>query len=77
MEGRFDRVLLVVAPEAQRIRRWQEKGGDPEDARRRIAAQISPSAAFDRATDVIANDGTLEQLREKVDQTWRKWMEGR
>ena len=73
MEKRFDRVLLVVAPEPQRVRRWEEKGGDAEDAKRRIAAQISPVAAFDRATDVIANDGTLEELRAKVDEVWRKW----
>jgi dephospho-CoA kinase len=73
MEGRFDRVLLVVAPEAHRVRRWERKGGDAGDARRRIAAQISPAAAFDRATDVVANDGTLEQLRTKVDAVWKKW----
>jgi dephospho-CoA kinase len=73
MEGRFDRVLLVVAPETQRIRRWEQKGGDPDDGRRRIAAQISPVAAFDRATDVIANDGTLDELRAKVDEVWKRW----
>jgi dephospho-CoA kinase len=70
-----DRVLLVVAPEAERIRRWEEKGGDPDDARRRISSQIAPSAAFDRADDVIANDGTLEELRERVVALWRRWTE--
>jgi dephospho-CoA kinase len=73
MEKRFDRVLLVVAPEAQRVRRWEQKGGNAEDARRRMAAQIPPSAAFDRATDVVANDGSIEDLRAKVDAVWRKW----
>ena len=74
-EGDYDRVVLVVAPQDQRIRRWEEKGGDPDDARRRIAAQIAPSAAFDRADDVITNDGTLEELREKVVALWRRWTE--
>ena len=73
-ESRYDRVLLVVAPEADRVRRWQDKGGDPEDARRRIASQLSPSEAFDRADDVIVNDGTREDLEEKVDQLWRRWI---
>lgn len=72
-ESRYDRVALVVAPEADRIRRWEEKGGDPEDARRRMSAQLSPAQAFDRATDVIVNDGTVEELEKKVDALWRKW----
>lgn len=73
-ESRYDRVLLVVAPEAERIRRWEVKGGDPEDARRRIGSQMSPSQAFDRADDVIVNDGTREELEAKVDELWRRWI---
>lgn len=72
-ESRYDRVLLVIAPEEDRLRRWEEKGGDAEDARRRMSAQLSPSEAFDRAADVIVNDGSLEDLEEKVDALWRKW----
>jgi dephospho-CoA kinase len=74
-ESGYDRVLLVVAPEAERLRRWQAKGGDAEDARRRIASQITPSQAFDRAHDVIVNDGSLEELRKKVEEVWRRWKE--
>jgi len=73
-ESRYDRVVLVVAPDETRVRRWEEKGGDPEDARRRMSAQLSPSQAFDRATDVIVNDGTLEDLEQKVDELWRRWV---
>jgi len=72
-ESRYDRVVLVVAPEAVRLARWEAKGGDAADARRRIDAQISPSSAFDRADDVIVNDGTLEEVEAKVDETWRRW----
>ena len=72
-ESRYDRVVLVVAPEAARLARWEAKGGDAADARRRIDAQISPSSAFDRADDVIVNDGTLEELEAKVEETWRRW----
>jgi dephospho-CoA kinase len=73
-ESNYDRVLLVVAPEAERLRRWEAKGGDAEDARRRIASQISPSQAFDRAHDVIVNDGSLEELKGKVEAIWKKWL---
>jgi dephospho-CoA kinase len=72
-EPEYDRVLLVVAPETERLRRWERKGGDVEDARRRIAGQIAPSEAFDRADDRIVNDGTLEDLRRKVEEVYRSW----
>ena len=73
-ESESDRVLLVVAPEADRVRRWEASGGDPEDARRRIAAQIRPEAAAARATDVLVNDGTLEDLRNRVGALYQRWL---
>jgi dephospho-CoA kinase len=76
-ESNFDRVLLVVAPEAERVRRWEASGGDSEDARRRIAAQIRPDAAAARATDVLVNDGTVEDLRRKVEALYGRWLEGK
>lgn len=74
-ESDYDRVLLVLAPEEARVRRWLESGGDGEDARRRIAAQLPPEAARLRAQDVIVNDGTLHELRQKVTATYRGWNE--
>ncbi|HTO88230.1 MAG TPA: dephospho-CoA kinase [Thermoanaerobaculia bacterium] len=75
-ESDYDRVVLVVAPEMERLRRWETRGGDAEDARRRIASQIRPSEAFDRAQDVIVNDGSLEELRRKVADLYRAWTAG-
>ncbi len=69
----YDRVLLVMAPEEERIRRWGDRGGDPEDARRRISAQIRAEIARERADDVIVNNGTLEDLRRKVTELFRRW----
>lgn len=74
-EGAYDRTLLVVAPESERIRRWEEKGGDAEDARRRIAAQITPEAAARRATDLVVNDGSLSDLTARVGEIYRGWLE--
>jgi dephospho-CoA kinase len=72
-ESDYDRVLLVVAPEAERLRRWDGKGGDEEDARRRIAAQIAPETARGRAHEVVVNDGSLESLRQKVTEIFQRW----
>ena len=74
-EGEYDRVLLVVAPETERVRRWEAAGGDAEDARRRIATQIRPEAAALRATDTIVNDGSLKDLRKKTEDIYEKWLE--
>jgi dephospho-CoA kinase len=73
-ESDYDRVLLVVAPEEERLRRWEAKGGDAEDGRRRIASQIAPDAARHRAQDVIVNDGSLDDLREKIGELYRRWL---
>jgi len=74
-EADYDRVLLVMAPEEERVRRWGEKGGDPEDARRRISAQIREEAARERVHDVIWNGGNREDLRRKVEELYRRWTE--
>lgn len=74
-ESAYDRVLLVVAPEVERLRRWQAQGGDAEDAGRRIAAQIPPEEAAQRAHDVLVNDGGLEDLKRKAEALYRQWTE--
>ena len=72
-ESDYDRILLVVAPEETRMRRWQSGGGDAEDARRRIAAQLPADSARVRAHDVVVNDGSLEDLRRKVTALYEGW----
>jgi dephospho-CoA kinase len=72
-ENSYDKVLLVVAPESERIRRWVEKGNLAADARRRIAAQISQEAAEKRASEVLVNDGSFEELRRNVQAIYLKW----
>ena len=69
----YDRILLVTAPMEERVSRWKAKGGDPEDARGRMAAQILPDEAARRAHDVIVNDGTLAELARKVEALYRIW----
>jgi len=71
--ARYDRVVLVVAPEEERVRRWERRGGEAEDARRRIAAQIAPAEALPRVHDVIVNDGDVDALRARVRELWEGW----
>jgi dephospho-CoA kinase len=72
-ESDYDRVLLVVAPDEERLRRWESKGGDPDDGRLRMAAQIAAEKARARAHDVIVNDGSLDHLRRLVAELYGRW----
>ncbi|WP_144830029.1 dephospho-CoA kinase [Kocuria rhizophila] len=67
----MDRVLVVEAPEAERVRRMvADRGMDPDDARRRIAAQASDAQRRAVATTVFDNSGTPQELERQVRQWW-------
>ena len=74
---RFDKLILVTAPEATRIARFiaRSGSGDPvaleAEARRRLAAQIPDEVKVPQCDFVIANDGTVDQLRERVAAVWQ------
>jgi dephospho-CoA kinase len=79
---RFDRILLVTAPEEQKIARFVDRAaaGRPlraeerealeQDARRRLALQRS-NADYASQCIVLHNDGDIEQLEAQVDAVWR------
>ena len=67
-----DVVLFVDSPcedrleRAERLRNW-----NPEDFAAREAAQMPIEEKRRRATYVIANNGTLDQLRRRVNEFWQ------
>ena len=75
---RFDRVVLVTAPENEKIARYiartSSTAAGPEkaeaDARARLAVQIPDSEKIARADYVIENTGDLAALRRQVEQLW-------
>ncbi len=74
---RFDKLILVTAPEATRIARFVARsgGGDPvaleAEAKRRMAAQIPDEVKVPQCDFVISNGGTVEELRDLVDSVWQ------
>ena len=67
----MDRVLVVEAPEDERVRRMvADRGMDPHEARRRMAAQASDAQRRAVATTVFDNSGTREDLERQVRQWW-------
>ncbi|MCC7073971.1 MAG: dephospho-CoA kinase [Deltaproteobacteria bacterium] len=64
--------LLVAAPEDLQVQRMATRDGlDEAAARARIAAQLPLEEKRKRATAVIDNDGTLEQLALRLGAAWR------
>lgn len=62
-----ERSVLVVAPLEQRIARVVERDRiDETRVRARMAAQMAPERARERADFIIENDGNLEHLRERI-----------
>jgi dephospho-CoA kinase len=80
---RFDRVLLVAAPEEQKIQRYIDRAAAGKalsatehaaleaDARQRLSLQ---HAAADYASQciVLHNDGDVEQLEQQVEAAWAR-----
>jgi len=70
---RFDAVVVVLAPEEQRIRRLvDQRGLDEGDARARLAVQCSDEDRRAAATHVVVNDADLPALLAQVDALHRR-----
>lgn len=70
MQGAYDLVVVVDAPDEVRVARLVERGLGEQDARARIAAQASREQRLAAADVVIDNSGTLEHLRAQVLSAW-------
>jgi dephospho-CoA kinase len=67
----YEAVIVVFADEETRVERLvQARGLSREEAKARIAAQASDEQRHAVADFEIVNDGTLEELRSKVDELW-------
>ncbi|MEV5980263.1 dephospho-CoA kinase [Streptomyces sp. NPDC052114] len=67
----YDVVVVVDAsPETQLDRLVRLRGMSEEDARARMAAQATREKRLEIADIVIANDGPLDGLRQRVDEVW-------
>ena len=77
---RFDRVVLVTAPDELKIARYAARVGTPRraaeaDARLRLSHQIPDAIKESRSDYVIDNSGDLADLRTAVRQVWLRLVE--
>lgn len=67
----MDGVIVVVADEAERVRRMvEDRGMTPEDARARIASQATDEQRLALASHVIDNSGSRRAALARVDELW-------
>lgn len=78
LEHKVDIVVLVDAPvELRRARLINDRTLPPEEADAMIAAQLPSAEKRARADQIIDNDGTLEQLDERVAALWQSLLDPR
>ncbi|HEX2189156.1 MAG TPA: dephospho-CoA kinase [Longimicrobiaceae bacterium] len=71
MADEFDVLVLVDAPEEERMRRLvEDRGLDPEEAGRMIDAQMPAELKRARADLVVSNAGTREELEAAARDAW-------
>ncbi len=78
-KGRFDKLVLVTAPEALKIARFLERSGATPDtaealqleAKRRLALQIPDAEKSAQCDFVVINDGDLSGLERQVGRIWQ------
>ena len=68
-----DVVIAVLAPIDLRIERAVKSGWDETDVRRRIAQQITDADRIEASDVVFNNDGTPEEMRNKVLAWWGEY----
>jgi len=66
--SRYDRMVVVTAPDEIRLQRLVSKGLPADDARTRMGAQMPQKEKAARADYVINNGTTLESLRDATQQ---------
>ncbi|MFU8795812.1 MAG: dephospho-CoA kinase [Dehalococcoidia bacterium] len=65
-----DKTVVVRASEQARLRRLQERGMNPADARMRMRSQLPLDEKVKAADFVIDNDGSLEETRRQVERIY-------
>ena len=69
----FDAIIVVAAPRETQLQRLMERNKlSKEDAERRIAAQLPIDQKVKKATYVINNVGTFDELNAQVDDLIKK-----
>lgn len=75
LAGNYDLTVLVDTPAEVRLQRLTElRGMDPEDAKKRIAAQATDEQRRAVCDVALDNSGDIEHLRAQFEQMWERFI---
>ena len=75
LAGNYDLTVLVDTPAEIRLQRLTElRGMDPEDAKKRIAAQATDEQRRAVCDVALDNSGDIEHLRAQFEQMWERFI---
>jgi dephospho-CoA kinase len=66
LENWFDSIVCVATDSATQLRRLEQRGVPPDQARQRLVKQLPLARKCELADHVLLNDGSPEFLREQV-----------
>jgi dephospho-CoA kinase len=69
---RVDMLIVTHSPKELRVERLEARGLGADQAKARMASQLSDEERLAKADLVIDNSGTFEDLVEQVDDAWRE-----
>ena len=75
-QGEFDCVIVAACPRDAQLERLRARGMSPEDAERRLQAQLPIDQKARLADEVIDTSGTLEETDRQVAAIWDKLRNG-
>jgi dephospho-CoA kinase len=67
---KFEKVIVVDAPMAVRLKRLERRGFSASDARARMKAQWPLAKKVKRADFVIRNGGSIQTTQAQVNRLW-------
>jgi dephospho-CoA kinase len=73
LDAAMDATILVAVDDDEQLRRIQRRDGlDEQQARARVRAQMPQRDKRQRATIVVDNDGSLDELARRLAEAWRR-----
>ncbi len=75
IEGWFDMVLVVSAPEPLVRERLRARGLSDEEIERRVASQLPLERRLERADEHVLNDGSRVELARELARVWRRLLQ--
>ncbi|MBK7141359.1 MAG: dephospho-CoA kinase [bacterium] len=73
LDKQVDKTLVITASPTIRVKRMEARGLSHQEVLDRQKVQLPLAEYKRRATDILTNNGTREELARKVTKLWQRW----